>query len=395
MPGSDVTPLGLLAKLRIVSLALLVSLVAPAIANELDDKTQQLSDLRRRIQEHQQQAQRLESEERSELERLDDLDKEMALTMDLLRGLASREGALADEIGRLEEEVAIAEARIDARRDRLARHLRKMYKDRRRNAGPRILQAGSMDDAALRWRYSAYLARGERAVMNEVRAAQQTSVAGRGELEESLAEVQMMQSEASTRRSRLEELQAERKGQLASLRKKRSAQRRMVADLEASARELEDLLADLDRGRTDGGRGSALAFESLRGQLLWPTDGELIRRFGRSVHPEFKTVVMNKGINIAAPAGTAVRAVASGTVDFVDWLPGYGRCIILSHGGGYYTLYAHGSVVFPRKGVVVESGEIIAEVGDTGSLEGDQLYFELRKGREALNPLEWLQRSAR
>jgi septal ring factor EnvC (AmiA/AmiB activator) len=395
MPGPEVTPLGILAKLRIALLAVIVSVVAPAIAAELDQKTQELSDLRSRISEHQREVQKLDSQEKGELQRLNELGKEMALTTDLLRGLAAREGALQDEIGRLEEEIGIADSRIEIRRDRLAARLRQMYKERRSRPTHGLLQAGSVNGAAVRWRWTTYLARAERSLMDEVRDAQTSSLAGRAELEQGLGEVQLMQSEAADRRQRLEELQTERESQLGQLRKTRSAQRRMLADLEASAAELEELLARLDRERLEGGPAGDGAFEALKGQLLWPTDGELIRGFGKSVHPQFKTVVVNKGIHIAAPAGSAVRAVAGGVVNFVDWLPGYGRCIILSHGGGYYTFYAHSSVVFPRKGVTIERGEIIAEVGDTGSLEGDQLYFELRKGRDALNPMDWLQRSAR
>lgn len=395
MPGPDVTPLSLLAKLRILLLAMVVAIVAPAIAAELDEKTQELSDLRSRISEHQQQVQRLDSQEKGELQRLNELGQEMALTTDLLRGLDAREGALQDEIGSLEEEIAIADARIEGRRGRLAERLRQMYKESRSRPASRLLEAKSVKGVALRWRWTTYLAHAERSLMSEVRQAQEASLGGRAELEQGLAEVQLMQSEASDRRARLEELQADREGQLSQVRSTRSAQRRLLADLEASAEKLEELLAELDRHRQQGGSAGDGVFETQRGQLLWPTDGEIIRAFGKSVHPDFKTVVVNKGIHIAAPAGSAVRAVAGGLVDFVDWLPGYGRCIILSHGGGYYTLYAHSSVVFPRKGVIVERGEIIAEVGDTGSLEGDQLYFELRKGRDALNPMDWLERAAR
>ena len=126
------------------------------------------------------------------------------------------------------------------------------------------------------------------------------------------------------------------------------------------------------------------------GALPWPVEGRVLKPFGRSVHPEFKTVVMNKGVNIGAPLGTPIRAVAAGTVEYVDWLPGYGKCIIVDHGDGYYTLYAHASAIFPTQGSRVRPGEVIGEVGDTGSLNGSQLYFEIRQGKNPLDPSLWL-----
>jgi septal ring factor EnvC (AmiA/AmiB activator) len=84
-----------------------------------------------------------------------------------------------------------------------------------------------------------------------------------------------------------------------------------------------------------------------------------------------------------------VRAVAKGRVEYVDALPGYGNCIIINHGGGYYTLYAHAENSFVSQGDKVESGTVIAEVGDT---EASPIHFEIRKSKKALDPKEWLRR---
>jgi len=81
--------------------------------------------------------------------------------------------------------------------------------------------------------------------------------------------------------------------------------------------------------------------------------------------------------------------VAKGVVEFMDWIAGYGKCVILNHGQGYYTLYAHVSSLFVQQGREVEQGDVIAEVGDSGSLEGFACHFEIRKSKEALDPMEW------
>ena len=88
--------------------------------------------------------------------------------------------------------------------------------------------------------------------------------------------------------------------------------------------------------------------------------------------------------------GTPIAAVAKGRVEWVNWLEGFGRCAIINHGGGFYTLYAHASEITVPVGRDVAAGEVIGRVGDTGSTIGTALHFEIRRGKEALNPLEWL-----
>ena len=128
----------------------------------------------------------------------------------------------------------------------------------------------------------------------------------------------------------------------------------------------------------------------MAGDLDWPVRGQLIRGFGRSVHPRFKTVTLNNGYNIAAPAGSPVAAVADGTVEYSDHLPGFGQCVILDHGAGYYTLYAHLDGVFVAKAEKIARGQVIAEVGRPDDGDEPQLYFEVRQGRTPLDPADWL-----
>jgi len=131
-------------------------------------------------------------------------------------------------------------------------------------------------------------------------------------------------------------------------------------------------------------------FERLRGKLPWPASGALASTFGRQQHPRYNTVTFNRGIEITAPLGRDIVAVAEGTAIYADWFKGYGRLVILDHGSGYFTLYAHASDILIRAGDAVSGGQVIAKVGDSGSLEGPQLYFELRHKGKPQDPLAWL-----
>jgi len=117
----------------------------------------------------------------------------------------------------------------------------------------------------------------------------------------------------------------------------------------------------------------------------------VVSNFGRHKHPQYGTVTENTGVDIAAAEGEPVRAVARGQVEHVDFLDGYGNTVILSH-GGYYTLYAHLSETLVAAGQSVDPGQMVGRVGDTGSLDGTKLHFEVRERAEAVDPRIWLVR---
>jgi septal ring factor EnvC (AmiA/AmiB activator) len=108
------------------------------------------------------------------------------------------------------------------------------------------------------------------------------------------------------------------------------------------------------------------------------------------VDAEFRTATFRKGIDFAAPAGASVRAVAPGEVRFAGWFRGYGKMVIVDHGEGYFTVSAHLDEIQVAVGDEVQADRALGTVGDTGSLAGPLLYFEIRHGSEPLDPSRWL-----
>ena len=134
----------------------------------------------------------------------------------------------------------------------------------------------------------------------------------------------------------------------------------------------------------------AVGFGKLRGRLPWPTEGRIIAGFGAQVHPRFGTRTFRNGVDIEAAEGREVAAVYAGHVVYTGWFKGYGNLIILDHGGEYYTLYAHIAEIEVKEGDDVRQGQRIGTVGDTGSLAGPRLYFEVRYQGKPQDPAEWL-----
>ena len=111
---------------------------------------------------------------------------------------------------------------------------------------------------------------------------------------------------------------------------------------------------------------------------------------GRIRDAEFQTETFRKGIEFGTRLGDPVYAVADGVVRFAGWFRGYGRIVIVDHGGDYFTVCGHLDEVAVAPGDAVREGDVIASAGETGSLAGPKLYFEIRRGSEALDPARWL-----
>ncbi len=124
------------------------------------------------------------------------------------------------------------------------------------------------------------------------------------------------------------------------------------------------------------------------GGLGWPASGDLLARYGGRL-PDGRT---SSGVLIGAPAGSAVTAVADGTVVFSEWMTGYGLILIIDHGNGYMSLYAHNDTLLRDAGDRVRRGDAVAKVGSSGGHGRPALYFELRRNGQPVDPSTWLQR---
>ena len=210
-----------------------------------------------------------------------------------------------------------------------------------------------------------------------------------------------LRAQVERERAEMDREAARRRGLLAKVREERAYHERMVGELSEAAKRLEALIRDLQARQRrmtklpppgKGGEPPAIGFGTLRGSLPWPTDGRIVSAFGEQVHPRFGTRTFRRGIDIEAGEGAGIVAVAAGHVVYTGWFKGYGNLIILDHGNDFYTLYAHAAEIRVKEGDDVRQGQTIGAVGDTGSLAGPRLYFEVRYQGRPQDPAEWLRR---
>jgi septal ring factor EnvC (AmiA/AmiB activator) len=390
---------------KVTILILAALLLAPVDSRAQSDgveiraRERDLETLKRELAEKRAEAKKLAGREKSVLTEVKNLEERVDLAAAYLGKLKDKKASCQREISTLETELQDARTRAAARRQVLAQRARQLYMHGRLGEVEAFLAAESLPDLASKVHHFRRIADGDRRLIEDALADQRTIAANASSLEKQLAETQRLEKEKKREEQHLQEERRGRNRLLQQIRDQKEAHEQAIREMEQSARQIQDIIDRLEKGRQESPppiaeppefRQQAGRFAQLKGSLPWPVQGKVIRRFGKQTHPKYKTVTFNKGIDIQAPQGTDIRAVAAGRVLYTSWLRGYGKFLILSHTKGYYTLYAHAAELVVAEGDVVRAGDVIARVGDTGSLEGPKLHFEVRLSKEQLDPLTWL-----
>lgn len=175
---------------------------------------------------------------------------------------------------------------------------------------------------------------------------------------------------------------------LYEIQRKKNLSQAVLESLKASANELDAKLSAMDKQVLNPVED--VSFLRQKGRLRIPVQGKIVSTFGTSKNGDYKSFTFQSGVDIKVERGEPVRSVFKGEVLFAQWLKGYGNLLIINHGDNYYTLYAHVEEIFKKKGETVDTGEVIATAGDTGSVKGLCLHFEVRHHGKPVNPMQWI-----
>jgi len=360
-------------------------------------RQRELQSLKDQIEKNRRKIEELRRKEKD----LGDLDgrfrRDRDLTIRYLSGLEEQERLLLSDLAKRQDQLDDRTAQQEKLADLLRRRLRLYQRCRRPHVAELLLSSRNFSELFARGAILARAIQRDRADLLWLRQQREDLSQATALLESRRNGLESLQEEKLREKARLEQKSTEAQDRIDALRRERTAFEDHQRELARTEKQIRALILKLEEERTraaargEGKKPIGPGLEARRGQLVWPVRGELTGRFGVEMHPRFGTKVPNNGIDIAAPVGTPIVAVAAGTAELVDWLPGYGHCIILNHGAGFYTLYAHCSRVRVARGATVAEGQAIAEVGDTDSVKGSCLHFEIRHGQEAKNPEEWLQ----
>lgn len=318
------------------------------------------------------------------------LDRRVAVSAGELTAAQTDVDRIDGQIAALEAEQQQVDRDLLARRDQLRLLLRSAYAAGKWAPLKLWLDQDRFADATRALGYHQYLKDRQLQQLGELRALATRKLA----LVEALAEQRSAALGAvelrAERQLALEAERAERASHLAAaqarLQSGQSTIQTLNADEQALKRLIEqvtNLIADIPRVMP---QDQPLA--KRRGRLPWPVEGSVKARYG-SAGSDGRPL---RGLRISAREGTPVRSVGHGRVAFADWLRGHGLLIIIDHGEGFMSLYAHCETLTRTEGDWVDTGDQLATVGRSGGASEAVLHFELRRGREAIDPTPWLTR---
>lgn len=320
---------------------------------------------------------------------LKESEQEVQSARGRLADIRQQRRVIERELERLQQERRAAEQRVDAERAALAAELRMAYMNGR--AEPLRMLLNQQDPARIGRLLSYYgyfgRARARQIAVIQEQLAHLELVAMRiAEENQRLAAIEDQQSRNART---LTDARARRAATLAAVEKKLKDRNARLAKLQADAKALEKLVQELRRAVRDFPVLAPQAFSKVRGKLPWPLNGELLARYGQ---PRSGGPLKWQGIVIRGSAGAQVRAPLAGRVVFADSFPNLGLLLVLDHGNGFMTLYGQNEQLYKQFGDQVASGDVLAAVADSGDGARQGLYFEIRSGKQTLNPLQWLRK---
>jgi murein hydrolase activator len=337
---------------------------------------------------------------------------------EILRNLEQKES----DLGRLSHDLRSVESSLDRtgreiqkvteeanrKRMEIERRLSSLYKAGELGALRMFFSAESFPQLAENIRYMKSILENDKRIFVEYNQKIEQLKKLKGELERDALKKERIKTGIEQKKREIEEEKSKKAAYLGKVRQDRKSYETSLKELQANASRLQAMITRLEalsrrklpsRHGKPGTKLKPLAelppvpdrgFASQKGRMNLPVRGEIIESYGKHKHPEFNSYTFSKGLSISASSGTEIKAIYEGTVIFADYFKGFGNMIIVDHGGGYFSLYAHAARLSKKVGAEVARHEQIAFVGDVDSSKGNMLYFEIRHQGKPVDPAGWV-----
>lgn len=290
------------------------------------------------------------------------------------------------QIARKQKEEEILQARIRSSQDNVRRILRVLYKMGELGYVKLFINIGNFDQFFRNYRLIVSLMDNRVMAIREIRLGLEKLQKIKAELQVEFDRQASLRNEQSGKLSRLQGLKQEKLDLIAKINRQRDFNVRLLEELKNEGENLTRFLNQRPALTVT----DLVDFKQMQGKLAWPLPGNIISSFGKKKSAHFNTYTMNNGIEIKPGQSDEIKAVGGGEIIFCDYFKGYGNLLIIQHMGNFHTLYGHCDVFKKKLGERVQAGEVIALAGNSGSLYGKSLYFEIRQNLKPLDPLRWL-----
>lgn len=364
------------------------SLQAPSLGATSKERTQlnQLKNNEQKIKDLKNKTNQLKKKERQTKETIADIQQDLEKAARELEVSNRRYEVVHKEVETVTNQLIGAEEKFEGQMQDAQKRLRRMYKFREYTQVNQLMESENMSTLVRKLGYYRYLARQDKQVLESLKDKREKL----SDLQyKQMLKRQVLGKEANQQAEAKEKHAYEKKKnevRLEQVTKDRQFYERETRALERKSQEITDML----KQRYASQSSQSYNIQLGTGRFSHPIGSfPMTSRFGYRVHPIFGTRKLHTGIDYGAPPGTQIRAADTGVILSAGWLGGYGKAVIIDHGQGLVTLYAHTSAYYVRAGQQVRKGQVIAAVGTTGYSTGPHLHMEVRKNGTPVDPLQW------
>lgn len=366
----------------ILAFVLLFNCVIVFADNSLQDLKKKKKSTTEQMNQKKKEIEELENQSKDVAEQIEELDKEMEKAQIELEKVEEDLSKLNKDIDITLAELEEAETKIEDKQDTFNSRLRVMYKNGSVGYLEVLLASADIRDFLSRKQMIQSIADHDVELIKYMKEQRDIIDRKKTELQAQRVSVEATKSKLSARKTDLARATRSKEQLMAGLKQNIKRAEEQYDELNRLAKNIEEDI--VKRQRVEGPYSG--------GKMAWPVPGHsrISSPFGYRIHPIFKTRKLHTGIDIPAPRGTTVIAAADGTVIYSGTLGGYGKTIMIDHGGGIVTLYGHNSSLSVSEGTQIKRGGTIAKVGSTGFSTGPHVHFEVRKNGSYVDPEPWL-----
>ena len=367
---------------------------------ELRYQNDAINKMKKEIEELSSKLRKANINETTTSKRITNLDEEIALVNKLIQSLKKEETSNRNKVNVLKDRIKTKEDELELLRTRYEQRIVNTYQKGRVSDLEKVLSSTSWRQAVYRTQYLKIISSIEQKMTKDIENILLAINKDKLNLESLLRKSISLKRDKQKQMTSLRKMRIKREKELNRIRQDKSALANYMQEKSAGVKQLESIIKKVleDKARSEREerirqQQQALKtkeFNLLKGQLPWPTEGRVISKFGKQWNSRLKTTTDNPGIDIKGQPGSPIRSTMSGVVTTITYIRGYGTTVIIDHGGGFYTVYSHVTNIQTQVDSEVRSGDVIAYMGDSGSVNGSKLHFEVWGKGQKLDPEKWL-----
>lgn len=352
-------------------------------ADQLQDAKNKLNQIQKSITETKKKKEEIINQRNDIAAQIADLDKKLNATQQELANAQKQLSDITAKLNKTRKELEAAKQKENTQLKTMKERIRAMYISGELGYLEVLLGAKDFGDFITRLDVVKCIVDYDSNLFESYKQQRKLVEQKEKELAQMQIEAQNYKNQIISRQRELQVAMASREGLMRDLERQQKLYEQQEDELLQQSKQLETVIQQLQAK-------SSIKYGG--GKLLWPVPSSnvITSPFGMRLHPVLGVYRMHTGIDIAANTGASIVAAADGQVIFSGYYGGYGYTVIIDHGDGISTLYAHNSALLVKEGDTVKRGQVIAKAGSTGLSTGPHLHFEVRKNGVPVNPMDWL-----